>query len=291
MGLSTVLIRTTLDATAALSPRLAGRAAFALFLRPLRRSRLRPEERETHAAAVTERLDVHGAAVTAYRWGDGERPVLLLHGWRSRASRYAALIPGLRALGFTVISFDAPGHGESAGRTTTILDYREAIRQLHDRYGPFEAVVAHSLSVAAAVLALRDTAKAGRLVALAGPAEFDLLPRAFTAGLGLGGWALPELRRRITAMLPPGLDYQGLSPAHRAEELALPVLLVHDQDDRVIPYAQAEPLRAAHQPYGARLLTTRGLGHSRVLSEPAVLDNVLGFLAEPIPAPAPVPAR
>ncbi|MFI5529029.1 alpha/beta fold hydrolase [Kitasatospora sp. NPDC051853] len=290
MDLSVALIRTTLNATAALSPLLAGRAAFAVFRRPVRRSRLRPEERELHAAAAVERIEVHGTAVTTYRWGDGARPVLLLHGWRSRASRYAALIPRLRVLGLTVVTFDAPGHGESAGRTVTVLDYREAIRQLHDRHGPFEAVVAHSLAVPAAVLALRDTAKAERLVAIAGPGDFDLFPRAFSAGLGLGGWAVPELRRRITAMLPPGLEYPGLSPVHRPEELALPVLLVHDEDDRVIPYDQSGPLHAAYEPYGARLLTTRGLGHNRVLTEPAVLDNVLGFLSEPLPAePLPTP--
>lgn len=278
MDPSVALLRTALNATALVSPRLAGRAAFKLFHHPVRRSQVRLSEWELHERAVTEQLTVNGRAVTAYRWGSGERPVLLVHGWRSRASRYAAMIPGLQALGLTPVSFDAPGHGDSGGRSTTILDYRDAIGQLHDRYGPFEAVVAHSLGAAGAFLALRDGVTAGRVVTIAGAVEYGLFVRVFCTQLGLGPWGVRELERQVAEVLAVGRDRADFDATHRPADFDFPILAVHDEGDTTVPLTQAHHLRAA---YGEqlRLITTRGLGHRRILAEPTVVDNVLGFVA------------
>src|SRR5687767_28905 len=99
------LLGTTLNITARLAPGLAGPRAFALFVRPLGRARLRPEEAEVMAQAETGRMVVRGVPVTTYRWGDGDRPVLIVHGWSSRASRFAGFVGALRAQGRTVIAF------------------------------------------------------------------------------------------------------------------------------------------------------------------------------------------
>jgi pimeloyl-ACP methyl ester carboxylesterase len=280
MDPSVALVRTALNATSLVAPRMAGRAAFELFRHPIRRGRLRAAEREVHHGAQVEQLAVNGKRVTAYRWGDCSRPVLLLHGWQSRTSRYAPLVPQLRALGFSPIGFDAPGHGESAGRATTILEYRELIGQLQDRYGPFEAIVAHSFGVTCAFLALRTGIRAERLVAVAGVTEGRFLVDGFRAQLGLDARTERDLTRRIEQDLFPGLDaiWERFDAAHRPEEVGVPVLVVHDEDDSMVPPAQAHRLKAA---YGdqVELLITRGLGHRRILTEPIVLDHVVGFLA------------
>lgn len=280
MDPSIALVRTTLNTVSLIAPSVAGRAAFALFRHPIRRGRLRTVERELHQRAVVEQLVVNGKRVAAYRWGDGTRPVLLLHGWQSRASRYAPLIPRLQALGLSPIGFDAPGHGESAGRATTILEYRELIGRLQERYGPFEAIVAHSFGVNCAFLALRTGIRAERLVAIAGVAEFRFLVDGFCAQLGLNARIERDLTRRIEQVLFPGTEaiWERFDATDRPEELGIPVLVVHDEDDPTVPLDQAHRLKAA---YGDRLdlLVTRGLGHRRILTEPAVLDNVIGFLS------------
>ncbi|WP_371480226.1 alpha/beta hydrolase [Kitasatospora sp. NBC_00315] len=284
MDPAVTLVRTVLNTTALFAPRVAGRAAFELFRHPLRRSRLRDTEREVHDRAVTEEITVAGKRVVVYRWGDGARPVLLLHGWRSRASRYAEFVPRLRALGLSPVSFDAPGHGDSGGRATTILEYREVIRRLQEEYGTFHSVVAHSFGVTCAFLALRDGVRAGRLVAVAGVAEFGHLPAGFCAGLGLGPRIERELRRLIeqelfvgAAGLPDDI-WEHFDATHDPGAIPLPVLVVHDEGDDVVGIGQAHRLKAA---YGGQveLLTTRGLGHRRILADPAVIDNAIGFLA------------
>ncbi|GJF32301.1 alpha/beta hydrolase [Kitasatospora sp. NE20-6] len=284
MDRSTALLGRALNGTALIAPRLAGRAAFELFRHPVRRSRVRSTEREVHDRARPSALTVGGSPVTVYRWGDGTRPVLLVHGWRSRASRFAGFVPRLLDLGLSPVAFDAPGHGDSGGRATTILEYREIIARLHARHGPFEAVVAHSFGVSAAFLALREGVPAGRLVAVSGVAEFRFLVDGFRQQLGLADRLERELTRRIERVLFPAEEalWERFDATHRPAEITPRILVVHDQDDDVVPIGQAHRLKAA---YGDRLdlLTTRGLGHRRILTEPGVLDNVLGFLAEPSP--------
>ncbi|MFJ6136954.1 alpha/beta hydrolase [Kitasatospora sp. NPDC092286] len=280
MDPAVALIRTTLNTTSLLAPRLAGRGAFELFRHPVRRGRLRERERDVHRQAATERLTVNGKRVVVYRWGDGTRPVLLMHGWQSRASRFAAYVPRLRALGLSPVGFDAPGHGESGGRATTVLEYREIAGRLQERYGDFEAVVAHSLGVAAAFLSLREGLRAGRLVALSGVSEFSGLPAAFCAGLGLNARIARDLRRRVGGEMFAGVDdvWEYFDAARRPEQIGLPILVVHDEGDGVVGLDHAHRLKAA---YGDRLelLVTRGLGHRRIVAEPAVVDNAVGFLA------------
>ncbi|MFF2039533.1 alpha/beta hydrolase [Kitasatospora sp. NPDC058170] len=280
MDPAVALIRTSLNALSRPAPGLAGRAAFALYRHPVRRGRVGSREREVHDRAVTEQLTVHGRRVVVYRWGDGTRPVLMLHGWQSRASRFAGFVPRLRALGLSPVAFDAPGHGDSGGRATTVLEYREIATRLQERYGAFEAVIAHSLGVNAAFLALRGGLRAGRLVAVAGVSEFSYLPAAFCAELGLNTAIERELRHRVEHELFPGVGdvAEYFDAARSPEQIALPILVAHDEGDRRVGIDHAHRLKAA---YGDRLelLVTQGLGHRRILTEPAVVDNAVGFLA------------
>jgi pimeloyl-ACP methyl ester carboxylesterase len=56
----------------------------------------------------------------------------------------------------------------------------------------------------------------------------------------------------------------------------VPLLVIHDDGDRMVPYAEAGRIIAANS--GARMLTTQGLGHNRILSADVVLDAVLEHL-------------
>jgi len=51
---------------------------------------------------------------------------------------------------------------------------------------------------------------------------------------------------------------------------------VHDLDDREVPWGDGE-LYARHW-HNARLLTTQGLGHHRVLDAPDVIEAVIAFV-------------
>ncbi|WP_405791218.1 alpha/beta hydrolase [Streptomyces sp. NBC_00029] len=292
------LLSTTLNVTARLAPGLAGPPAFALFVRPLGRARLKPREAEVMARAERGRMDVRGTAVTTYRWGEGDRPVLIVHGWSSRASRFAGFVEALRAQGRTVIAFDAPGHGESDGRASTILDYRTIIGRLHAEHGDFSAVVAHSFGVLATFSMLYDGMRVDRVVGIGGVADFDHLVERFRAGLNLRERVGRVLRTHVERRLFPGDPgiWQRLDARRRFEGMGAPILLVHDTEDDVITPAQSRAIAAA---YGAqaRLIETTGLGHGRILTDPDVIATAVEFTrSERAPEPetevdtAPAPA-
>ncbi len=277
------LLSTTLNVTAHLAPSLVGPRAFALFVRPLGRPRLRPGEADLMARAEIRQLVVRGTRVTTYRWGDGDRPVLIVHGWSSRTSRFAGLVEALLEQGRTVIAFDAPGHGESAGRASTILDYRALIGRLHAEHGDFSAVIAHSFGVLATFFMLRDGGiRADRVVALGGVADFDYLLDQFCTRLRLGRrvrWALRDhIEQRLFAGEPD--IWRCLDASRRSPGMTAPILLVHDADDDVAAPAQAREIAAA---YGsqAHLIETAGLGHRRILSDPQVIATTTAFVAAP----------
>ncbi|MFJ5832589.1 alpha/beta fold hydrolase [Streptomyces sp. NPDC093089] len=272
------LVRTTLNAAARVAPGPAGRLAFHLFVRPLGRARLKPGERDLFAAARIGRLRVRGKEVVTYAWGDGRRPVLLVHGWSSRASRLTAFAEQLIARGYSPVTFDAPGHGEAPGRASNILEYREVIRELHARHGDFEAVVAHSFGALAALFALRDGVRTARFVGLGAVGSFDLLLAGFRAGLGVDERVIRCMRDHVERRLAP--DEPGIWDRFGADrdpgELGAPVLLFHDEGDDMVPLAQARLLARAHGDR-ARLVVTRGLGHRRILTDPEVVAEAVEF--------------
>src|SRR6478609_3042547 len=114
--------RRTVAAASAVSPRLGGRVALGAFFATGRRMPVRADDIETHLRAQRGRVVVRGHDLATYRWGGGDRTVLLLHGWRGRASQFAPLVRELVAEGFHVVAFDAPAHGDSPGRNTDIRD-------------------------------------------------------------------------------------------------------------------------------------------------------------------------
>ncbi|MGW6705429.1 alpha/beta fold hydrolase [Streptomyces sp. NPDC054956] len=274
------LLSTTLNITARVAPGPVGRVAFALFVRPLGRPKVRAGEAEVMAGAVTGRLVVDGIPVTTYRWGDGGRPVLIVHGWTSRASRFAGFVEALRAQGRTVVSFDAPGHGESGGRATTILRQREIIRRLHAQYGDFSGVLAHSFGVVSTFFALRDGIRADRIVGIGAIADFDFLAERFRANAGVNQAVEDALRRHVQRRLFP--DEPDVWPrfdvCHHPEEVPADILLVHDADDDTSAPSQSRGIAAA---YGerARLIETSGLGHRRILGDPEIIATAGEFLA------------
>ena len=57
--------------------------------------------------------------------------------------------------------------------------------------------------------------------------------------------------------------------------MEIPCLVIHDTIDLFIPHEEGRDLVAAWP--GARLVTTRGLGHHRIMSDPDVVSAAVAF--------------
>lgn len=263
---------------ASLVPPLGAAVGWKLFWVLGTPSAVRPSEREFHASAEVTRL---GDVVT-YQWGNGEKPVLFVHGWRSRASRAVALATALVERGYTVVSFDARGHGDSAGERTTAPEFADAIHLLGQRYGRFEAILTHSFGTLPAFMAARSGVRTKRIVTIAGPHDFHTIVDTFARGVGLGASSKRGLQRRIERWARPleidvwRLVVSELDPT----DTQTPLLVVHDTLDAEVPIEEAMKIAEAHTGH-VEIHITDGLGHNRVLTDASVVERVVRFVASP----------
>ena len=90
--------------------------------------------------------------------------------------------------------------------------------------------------------------------------------------------ALWNTYERVDRWLFGGPDpFERYSAAGHPLAPGTPLLLVHDRDDRRVPFAESERLLEVNAP-AARLVATEGFGHNRVLRSDAMLDAVTAFL-------------
>jgi pimeloyl-ACP methyl ester carboxylesterase len=257
------------------APSLASSYAERLFLTARRHPRPAWEER---ALATAERFAIphDGAFLPAWRWGDGASTVLLVHGWEGRGSQLAAFVEPLLERGFSVVTFDVPGHGDAPSGHASVVEHARAIASVAHHLGTVHAVIAHSVGGAASLFATRLGLSADRLVLVAPPVS----PQRFAAGfgemLGLGD----EVQRALVARLERryGLSMEDLDVRRDAARFTAPLLVVHDTGDRVVPFEDGRTIAQAAR--NGRLVTTQGLGHHRVLRAPEVLAAVVPFVAD-----------
>ena len=266
------LTRAALAVVSWISTAWAARHAEALFFTP-------PRPRKSRAALPTgaQRLDVQSryGRVAAWSWGSGP-VVYLVHGWGGRAEQLGAFVVPLVARGLRVIAMDGPGHGESSGRRTSGVEIGRALADVAAQHGPARGVIAHSLGAAAATFAVREGLAVERLAFVGPPADPLTWVARFGRQLGLGAAVMAEMRRHSERRIQARWDDLPLVPL-RGLPNPPPLLVVHDRDDREVRSADGAAVAAAWP--GARLLETEGLGHRRVLRDPAVVNTVAAFLA------------
>jgi hypothetical protein len=275
-------LRAVLRTTAAVAPPVATGIAARLFTRVGPRARVRQTDTDVHESARRGAVEVAGAPVVTYRWGTTEPDapsVLLVHGWQRRASRFGALVRALADAGWSVESYDAPAHGESAGDRLTVLDHMASMRAVQSTHGPYTAVVGHSLGAFTAAMALHDGFAAQRFASLAAPTGFESVVASFLRIVGLPPRLLDRLCDDIArTVFPAERDLRD-----RFDLLRHPVpshvatLFVQDADDQMHDVAEARALHDAHP--GSSLLVTAGHGHNGVLDDEAVVRTVVDHLA------------
>ncbi len=268
-------LRISLDLLQRHAPAQAARLALRLFDTPLpprllqRRAPMAPWQGltlpfETRRIQLWHRPD--GAA----------RPrVLLLHGWSGQAGQMRGLAQACWDAGLSPYVLDWPAHGRSSGSRTDIAQWQRALQVLSVEHGPWVGIAAHSIGALAAAHGVARGLPARRLALLACSAPPRHLLEGFVASFGLGSAVRDRIRQALEARARPGLA--GFEPDWLGQHLRLPVLLVHDRQDRAVPAAYSEALAAALPE--ATLQLTDGLGHRRLLDDADVQQRVAHWLA------------
>jgi pimeloyl-ACP methyl ester carboxylesterase len=261
-------------ASALLFPELAGAWAERLFLTPPRNG----------AAAALDLIDARpsffehkGRQIATWRWGSSDSPlVVLAHGWGGYGAQMRGFVFPLLSAGYQVVAYDQPAHGLSEGRLTGLPDFADLLVDLAWHYGGARAFVGHSLGAAAGALALASRrVRFEKVVLVSPPADLVGYSRRFARW----HWMPETVRRAMQAAIEEryGVLWENLEVARLAPRLQAPALVIHDRDDRHVPWKQGA--QVARLWPGARLLSTDGLGHGRILQDQAVTYAAADFIA------------
>lgn len=276
--LSLLALRSGLGALSRVTPDGAALVAERLFLSPRRYNRPALEHEVLASARHVLVPSEHGP-IAAWEWGEAGPRVLLVHGWEGRGAQLGALVAPLVSLGFRVVTFDAPAHGDTAGSISSLFHFARAIRAVASAFGAFHAVVSHSMGGAATTWALHEEPFARRVAMIAPPIDVRDFTRQLGKVLGLDDDVRARVHQRLGDRF--GVHVEDLRAEALAPTMHAPLLVVHDEDDRDVPIACGE-VYARSWP-GATLVRTQGLGHRRILRDDAVVRAVVRFVAEDAP--------
>ncbi|ULU25822.1 alpha/beta hydrolase [Dyella terrae] len=230
-------------------------------------------------------FNVHGRKIAAWVWDNHGPTILLLHGWGGYAGQLHAFVEPLHAAGFRVVAFDAPAHGASAasrhgGRRVTFFEFADALEIVASAEVSVAGIIAHSGGCTALSLALRAGWNAPANIVFVAPfAQPSAAIKGFAHAIGANERVVATFSTDVERWLGHPwsyLDIATLEDTHKWRRL----LVIHDEEDREVPLSQARAVAASWP--SAQLVETRGLGHRRLLREPAVIEGVLAFFAKPM---------
>ncbi|MFC3865199.1 alpha/beta fold hydrolase [Alcaligenes aquatilis] len=268
-----VMYRVGLRTSPALTALIATRA--------FSRTRLTPFS-ATHSLPLGSRLfSIDDPEVQyGYLW-PGEGPtVLLIHGWSADSTSMLSLVRPLLSSGFQVAAFDAPGHGASKGKYTTMTRFVQAGLQAVASVGNVEFIVGHSLgaivAVAVAARARQELQTSIRaMVTIAAPPSLADVLEIWSSSKS------QQLPRRLRDLIYARLHQDNGVPVSHwdipalSSDLRIPTLVMHDKSDSLIPFTYAEQL---HKQLGSVFESFSGYGHSRILASTEVKSKAVAFL-------------
>jgi pimeloyl-ACP methyl ester carboxylesterase len=257
-------------------PILAHRYFLKLFFTPLHYG---VPEKEKKAESFAEKftLDVAGKTIQCYTWGKG-KPVLVMHGWGGRATQFRRFVKPLNAAGFQVVGFDGPAHGHSTGKRTSVLEFEETLKALYKKTGIPQAIIAHSFGGSAALFAAMNGLKINKLINIASPTIGDEIIHTYLKAIN-GSMATKDFFKKSIAK-EYGKPFDEFTALYFIRHLpeTINLLLIHDQNDKEVSLAHAEALVKVYP--AARLIKTKGLGHTRILKDNDVIQQCVTFIKE-----------
>jgi len=273
-------LRTKFKTISKLAPAIAGRMAFELFCTPYPKYKKRKAPAIFHHATkrtvvLTDQTKIHG-----FEWlpsKPNDQTVLIAHGYASYAFKFEHYIAPLLKMGYRVLAFDAPAHGQSEGKHIHVVVYQEAIQKIMEQAGPIHHFIGHSLgALTLSMIAEKiDQAEARKFVLIAPATKTTTTFANFFKMMHLNEVTKAAFLQDVSNRTSHTVD-------HFAADRALanykgPVLWVHDEKDMVCPFEDIIHFKEKASS-NIKFLITNGLGHNKVYKTAEVMDQIMTFL-------------
>jgi pimeloyl-ACP methyl ester carboxylesterase len=258
-----------------ISPKLVTLFAAKLFTTPIKH-KIPKRELEMDRKSIQKLIPVPAInkEVMVYNYGKSDKKVLLVHGWSGRGTQLFKIADELLKAGYSTISFDAPAHGKSPGKTTIMVDFIATVLEIDKQFGPFEAAVGHSLGGMSVLNAIKKGLKVNHAVVIGSGDIVQDIMDDFVAKLELKPNISTRLRLHFEKKY--GEDMNSYSAYLAAKETAIPVLVIHDNNDPEVPVKAGIHIHKYLQ--NGELLLTDGLGHRKILGNSKVIERTVQFI-------------
>jgi pimeloyl-ACP methyl ester carboxylesterase len=247
-----------LNTLSVVAPNLAGKLGFRIFCTPFAVG-LKDYQLKFLSTAEKFTIVIEGKKVQCYKWGNGSKKILFVHGWASHTFRWKNYIEYFSKKDYTVYAFDARGHGLSEGKTLNLIINANYIREVVEHIGAVDAAVCHSFggfSMAYLLKHFPETA-IGKTVIMGAPGEAIEFFTFTQEKLKLTDKATKTVVDRFVKNIKLTPEYFS-TPAF-AKDIKGPCLIIHDKDDNEAPLKTAEALHKNWE--GSKIIITEGLGH------------------------------
>ena len=261
-----------------IAPCFATRCAYRLFHYPVDTQRKHWNEKALPTPRYFTLSLKDGNALQCYAWGKKDAPtVLLVHGWSTNARSMSHLIDALLQKGYRAVSYDALRHGKSKAKRADLADWANCVHSVLARIGHVRCIAAHSFGAAAVTLASKRGLNSDKLLFFAPIQDVVSIAERFAQKLciphnivkAMQAYTWNQNRENFKTY---GKDWEDLFNA----SCHLPTLVFHDQDDSFVPIAHSHRL-CRRWPW-AELVTTKGLGHRKILDDEKVIAKSIDFI-------------
>lgn len=241
-----------------ISNKIGGRHAFFIFCYPFK-AKITEKQQAFLDTSHRFKLPVDDFEIQCYRWGNGPKNIVFVHGWQSNTYRWRKYIESLPFDKFTIYSFDAPGHGNSGSLIGNVPLFEKSIQKVMDHIGEAESIISHSIGSFSSLYYISQNPQyqPKKLVTLATPDSIDDFLEYYFNTLKLSNKTIENFKSYFTNYTQKDLSFfrlENLLKLNKSDGL-----IIHDADDKTVTVDYSKKL---HNIWPAsQLVITNGLGH------------------------------
>jgi len=212
--------------------------------------------------------------INCFSWGNGNRKVLLTHGWASKALDFYELIIELQKIeDLEIISFDAPGNGSSVSEFSNLMLYADSVKSIALNYAKPDVLIGHSLGGMANVIALQALGLTPHLLISIAP--LIRLKENFEQSLNsvnIGAKDQDIFFSNFAKEFPVPVSHFNLTELY---ELSPDVghFLAYDPADHISPYPFLKEFLDKYPAISAK--SFEDVGHYKILKSADVIEDIV----------------
>lgn len=268
-------IKNTSKVLYTLNKKMAAAFALKLFETPMKFNLPKREQKMFEISHKSKmQLPQCQKEIVVYENKFGSGKVLLVHGWSGRGTQLVSIAKAFKELNYTIVSFDAPGHGKSPKTTTNMKHFIEAVFELEKKYGGFDVVVGHSLGGMTLINCLGRGLQASKAIIIGSGNKTKDITDDFLVSIGMNKKIAPLLIQCFENKYNDKMSHYDVDL--HAQNVTVPILIIHDKDDKDVPVKSAESIHK--KLINSQLIITKGLGHRKVLGDEKVIESIRDFV-------------